>query len=82
MLTAQLTECYLTDIYNDFKVTLGLAKGRLGGEYPVELLYNEWSDKTGSFGTWLENCEWGFREGEEHGRSRRGNHEQIGGRPP
>ena len=26
--------------------------------------------------------EWGFREAEEHGRSRRGKHEQIGGRPP
>jgi hypothetical protein len=37
-------QCYLTDMYNDFKVTLRLASDRLGGENPVELLFNEWSD--------------------------------------
>ena len=37
-------QCYLTDMYNDFKVTLRLASDRLGGENPVELLFNEWGD--------------------------------------
>jgi len=41
-------QCYLTDMYNDFKVTLRLASDRLGGEHPVETLYNEWSDEVRS----------------------------------
>jgi hypothetical protein len=35
----------LTELYGDFKRTLGHAKIRLGSEYSVELLYHPWSDK-------------------------------------
>jgi hypothetical protein len=38
-------QCFLTEMYGDFKRTLNHAKMRLGGEYAVELLFHPWEYK-------------------------------------
>ena len=38
-------QCFLTEMYGDFKRVLNHAKERLGGEYAVELLFRPWENK-------------------------------------